>query len=370
MQAQALTIIDQDLNEAQNVAKAEGKLLLIDFYTTWCGPCRVFTAEVHDNEDFAAAISQDYVMLKYDAENDNHGLTAKYHIQAYPTFAVLTADMRLVHKTMGYGDTGSFIEFLEEGKNTADAGKYIPGVSQQIDLDFPEIYIKTINSREPATPEDVAAYWAGVEDMTAEVPFALISMRMYTEEVLDYYVENLDTYRELYGELDANGVVEGVVMQDLFMAIRLVDEEAWEAARTKTVDMLGEEGAADLLEWVTPRWYTASGEWGQFADYVDGLIEADPEAYSMINDMSWQVYEDCEDQSVIERAIEWMRPVIENDPDFMTLDTYAWLFFKNEQYDQAERYISMAIEAGNEEGTDVSASESMLPLLEEARKND
>ncbi|MEM8583668.1 MAG: thioredoxin family protein [Bacteroidota bacterium] len=369
-QTQALTIIEQDLSEAQNVAKAEGKLLLIDFYTTWCGPCRMFSAEVHDNEEFAEAISKDYVMLKYDAENDNHGLTAKYHVSAYPTFAILTADMKLVHKTMGYGDPSGFVEFMDEGKNKADAGEYIVGVSQQIEMDFPEIYTNMMTRRQQADEEAIAAYWTGVEDRTAEVPFALMTVGMYTDEVLEDYVENLDTYRELYGETDANGVIESVLMQDLFGAIRSSDAEAWEAAKNKTMELLGEEAGSEMLSWVEPRWFTAQGEWTKFADHVDGMIEEDPEDYSMINNVSWQVYEECDDQAVILRAIEWMRPVIENEPDFMTLDTYAWLFYKNEQYEEAERYIRMAIAAGQEEGTDVSESEAMLPLLEEVKKED
>ncbi|MEM6394831.1 MAG: thioredoxin family protein [Bacteroidota bacterium] len=364
-QMQALTIIEQDLEKAQMAAEAEGKLLLIDFYTTWCGPCRMFSAEVKGNEEFAEAISENFVMLKYDAENDNHGLTAKYHVRSYPTFAILTASMQLVHKTMGYGDTDGYLEFLDEGKAMADEGKYIPGVSQKIDMDFPEVYTNTLTDRQQPDQEAVAAYWAEAEDRMGEVPFALISVGMHTEEVLEYYIENLGAYRELYGDMDANAVVERIAMNDLFEAMRAKDADAWEAAKEKTIDMMGEEASSGLIDWLEPQWLAAQGDWVAFADYTDKLIADDAKNYNLVNQMSWQIYEECDDQAVILRAIEWMKPAIENDPDFMKLDTYAWLFYKNGQYEKAKTYIEQAIAAGHEEGQDVTESEKMLPMLEE-----
>ncbi|MEO0340066.1 MAG: thioredoxin family protein, partial [Bacteroidota bacterium] len=63
-QSQDLTIIKQDWTTTQAAAQEQDKLILIDFYTTWCGPCKVFDRYVEEHESFAQAIGSQYVMLK------------------------------------------------------------------------------------------------------------------------------------------------------------------------------------------------------------------------------------------------------------------------------------------------------------------
>ena len=362
--AKALTIIDQDVVAARTMAKDQNKLLVIDFYTTWCGPCKAFSRAVENNPAFAEAIGEHFIMLKYDAENDTHGLTRKYHVNAYPTFAILTADMYLVHKTFGYGDQEGYLEFLDEGMQLHAEGKLIRGVSTQLDLDYPQFYVDLMAGTARPTPEQLEEYWSANENKTDEVSFAVLSTAGATDEVFDYYLENIDTYRELYGEVDANDIVQTVCVKKLYAAINEEDAQAWADAAAFTEAQLGEEGSK-LLAYLAPNWYKKQNDWAGLGNYVDEQIEAGVIELGMINGIAWSVFQDCDDQSVIEKAIGWMTPVIEQQPDFSTLDTYAWLYYKNGQLDKARTYILQAIEAGNEEGADVSDSEAMLPLLEE-----
>ncbi|MEM7571392.1 MAG: thioredoxin family protein [Bacteroidota bacterium] len=363
---QALTIIDQDLAAAQSMAKDQNKLVLIDFYTTWCGPCKHFSRTLENNPEFAEAIAENFVMLKYDAENDTHGLTRKYHVSAYPTFAVLSADMRLLHKSFGYSDEESYLEFLDEGIALHDKGEFIRGVSNQMDLDYPQFYVDFMAGTARPTPEQLEEYWSANEDKTDEVSFAVISTAGATEEVYAYYLENIDTYRDLYGKVDANDIVQTICVKKLYGAINEGDAQAWADAAAFTEENLGEEGT-QLLAYLAPNWYQKQNDWAGLGTYVDEQIEAGVIELGMINGIAWSVYQSCDDQVIIEKAIEWMTPVIEQQPDFSTLDTYAWLYYKNGQLDKARTYIMQAIEAGNAEGADVSDSEAMLPLLEEKK---
>ena len=65
-------IIDQDFEKALQVASAENKLIFIDFYTTWCAPCKKLDKLVFKNDSIQQILKKDFVLLKYNAENDRN----------------------------------------------------------------------------------------------------------------------------------------------------------------------------------------------------------------------------------------------------------------------------------------------------------
>lgn len=54
--------------EALNKAKKENKLLFVDCYTSWCGPCKMLANEVFTNNEVADYFNANFVSLKVDCE--------------------------------------------------------------------------------------------------------------------------------------------------------------------------------------------------------------------------------------------------------------------------------------------------------------
>lgn len=57
-----------DLETAQKAAKKDGKPLLIDVYTSWCGPCRMLDANTFGDKQTADYINANYHPVKFNAE--------------------------------------------------------------------------------------------------------------------------------------------------------------------------------------------------------------------------------------------------------------------------------------------------------------
>lgn len=57
-----------DLATAQAAAKKDGKPLLIDVYTSWCGPCRMLDANTFHDAQTAAYINANFHPVKFNAE--------------------------------------------------------------------------------------------------------------------------------------------------------------------------------------------------------------------------------------------------------------------------------------------------------------
>ncbi|MFN5183228.1 MAG: thioredoxin family protein [Bacteroidota bacterium] len=54
--------------EAVEKCKLKPKMILIDVYTTWCGPCKMLSANTFANEKIAKYLNENYYCVKFDAE--------------------------------------------------------------------------------------------------------------------------------------------------------------------------------------------------------------------------------------------------------------------------------------------------------------
>ena len=56
--------------EALDKAQAENKLVFVDCYTSWCGPCRNMTEHIFPQEKVGDYFNSKFVCVKYDMEKD------------------------------------------------------------------------------------------------------------------------------------------------------------------------------------------------------------------------------------------------------------------------------------------------------------
>ena len=56
------------LTKALELAKSEKKLVFIDCYTSWCGPCKIMAKEVLPQKEVGDFLNELFVCVKYDME--------------------------------------------------------------------------------------------------------------------------------------------------------------------------------------------------------------------------------------------------------------------------------------------------------------
>lgn len=66
------------------LAKHEGKVVVVDFYAVWCGPCKMIAPKI---EEYQAANSTSVVLLKVNVD-DCEDIAADMGISAMPTFHI------------------------------------------------------------------------------------------------------------------------------------------------------------------------------------------------------------------------------------------------------------------------------------------
>lgn len=88
--------------EALDRAAAENKLVFLDCYTTWCGPCKWLDANTFKDEVVGKYFNEKFISIKIDMEKgEGKELMKKYEVTAFPTLFLLDAKGNVVKRMMG-----------------------------------------------------------------------------------------------------------------------------------------------------------------------------------------------------------------------------------------------------------------------------
>lgn len=123
--AQGLVFEEGTLAATLAKAKEQDKLVFVDVYTSWCGPCKMMSAEVFPQKEAGDFFNANFLNFKADAEKSEDGrhIARTYNVTAYPTFLFVNGDGELVYRFLG---AKSVPELIEEGKKAVAAQQVYP----------------------------------------------------------------------------------------------------------------------------------------------------------------------------------------------------------------------------------------------------
>ncbi len=113
--------------EALALQKKKPKKIMMDVYTSWCGPCKMLDKNTFQNADVAKFVNENYYAVKFNAEGNDvikyndvtysnpgykaemasrrngvHDLTRKLQVNAYPTIVFFDEKGEVIFPLRGY----------------------------------------------------------------------------------------------------------------------------------------------------------------------------------------------------------------------------------------------------------------------------
>lgn len=123
--AQSDQIQWRTIEEVEALQLKEARKVLIDVYTTWCGPCKLMMKNTFSNKNVIQYINEHYYAVKFDAESGkdvtfkgnlysnpgynpnayrkpSHQLAQALNVSSYPTVIYMDENLEVIAPIKGY----------------------------------------------------------------------------------------------------------------------------------------------------------------------------------------------------------------------------------------------------------------------------
>jgi thiol:disulfide interchange protein len=97
------------LDRALQKAKADGKVVMVDFYADWCRPCKLLDKKTWPDDKVQDWLKAKTVAIKIDIDKET-SLAEKYKIESIPTLVFIKSDGSEAGRIGGFMQPKEFLE--------------------------------------------------------------------------------------------------------------------------------------------------------------------------------------------------------------------------------------------------------------------
>ncbi len=353
-------------------AGKENKLIFVDAFTSWCGPCKWMAANTFTNDEVATFFNTNFINAKIDMEKgEGPDLAETYNVRAYPTLLFVNATGELVHFAIGALDAA---QFLKLGKDVLDpnfaslAKMKKQFAAGETDREFLATYILSLKEVGESTEAALAKFRSGMngaallEDNNWKVFNALFN-KLDSEEA-QYFLAHLSDFAKKHGEEQVYYKALNMYSSGMIKAIYTGGTPAEYDAGKQILLKSGVKGAAYRALSYDLEWYKRQDDWDNYSktaiEFVKQTPDIDPTG---LNNLAWSFYEGVDDTKMLKTALKWITKACEQEPSYASLDTKAMLLYKLGRKDDAIVVAKAAIEAAKASGEPFEATQEALDMM-------
>ena len=351
-------------------AKQSDKIIFVDAFTTWCGPCKWMAANSFPDKAVGDFYNSTFINAKIDMEKgEGIGLAKKYKIYAYPTLLFIDGDGELVHRAVGAVDAAGLLKL---GKVASDPTKQLSGLMKRYekgdrDPEFLKTYANVAKESGLENYQEVAnAYLKTQSDLltTDNIKF-----------IYDFTFSNSDAY---YGFMVKNKAKFDAAIGKAEVDNKFKQAITYPMYREQNVDFKAiKNSLSEVFSAATTQQYTDEFEMNYYSyrlrsdDFKAKYLKAavayfdtyEVTDWQVLNETAWTVFENTTDEATLKKAAIWAKKSTKIENNFYNNDTLAAIYHQLGKERCAKKAAKKAIKLGKAEGEDVSDSENLLKKI-------
>ncbi len=357
-------------------AKIENKLIFIDAYTAWCGPCKWMAKNIFTNDTVADFFNKEFVNAQFDMEKgEGIELRKLYNVNCFPNLLFIDGDGKLVHRAAGSCEAKDFIQLAKDVSDPKKRfSKYMDEyAAKKTDPTFLVEYINAI-SKTCLKPDEILVDYFKTqknEELSNRINWNMIRdySSNYKSWEFTYLLNNLEKYNKAYTADSVNSKIVAVFMQGGFAAIYNKDakDNDYKAylEEIKKINFTAFDEVSFRLEMA---YLQKKEDWKKYIQLIVEKGDIYFHLASDFNNYSWAIYEHSDDNAALLKAEKWMQKAVLKEQNGPYYDTQAAILYKLNKKQEAKAAALKSIELAKADGATEEDYKETSDLLEKIEK--
>jgi len=354
-------------NEILAKASKEQKLIFLDAYADWCGPCKWMSKNVFTNDTVAQFFNENFINAKIDMEKgEGVQIAQKYGVRAYPTFLYINGNGELVHRTCGSCPPQDFLGLAKDALNPE---KQLVNIKKNFEADPGNVaiaknYFALLENACMRANDDVAKYFATLkeDDLILQENWDMVQLYLNDSDSREfkYLIKNRKKFAEKYSDEKVDLKINTVYENSLRDLIRLNNLKSYESLKAK-IKKSGIPTGEKIILGSDLNLYKKKKEWKNYIKTAEKFVNKyGKNDYQLLNSISWTVFENFKDKPTLLKAEKWAKLSVDLKDEYANNDTYANILFKLGKNQQAKAAAEKSIELAKKEGSDYKDTQDLL----------
>ncbi|MFY7846523.1 thioredoxin family protein [Chryseobacterium gambrini] len=369
--AQGIKFEESNFTAVLAKAKKENKLVFIDAYTTWCGPCKLMAKNIFPQKTVGDYYNSHFINAKIDMEKgEGIEIAKKYNVKAFPTYLFVDGNGELVHRTLGYVEENDFIQFA---KDAGDPGKRLTALKQKFeDGEKDPEFLKNLASLTMYNDAEFAGrvmerYFSSKKELDREDIQMLLSVAQNADSPMyKIFQAKKDEISKMITPQKYEAIDKSIKITSVLKKSYNAQSKTWDDNYflTEAQKFLSKEEAEKILKKAQAGRALRDKD---IAKYEKLTLELNQDTSALsseeLNSLAWNFFENVSNKASLEKALVWAQESVKKDENFANTDTLANLYNKTGDKKNAKLWAEKSIELAKKTGQDSSDTEKLLKSL-------
>ena len=367
---------DLTFQQVLDKAKAENKIIFMDCYTSWCGPCKRLAAKVFPDAEVGKYFNHNFVNTKFDMENgEGPTIATKYQIRAYPTLLWLDGNGTVKHKVVGGLDPTGLIEAAKKaGDPLPDlvSGMVAKYESGNRELPFLEDYLGALKASGKEYNKVFAEYLGLLNANEWKREAVRKTVFNLTNDIsspgLQPLLKNKSAIVGMLNEKAFSEKVSAIANNTLADAIRKTDESKLLQA-VALLKSAKDKTSSQQIAKLQMDYYFNTGNAAKYDKYVSTYLKKYAvKDEKLLSETAWKYYINTNETKYLQKASKWAYTAVNLKNTYNNNTTHAYLQYKLGNLSEATKACDYAILMAKEENTAPTSAQALKEAIGKEKK--